>query len=202
MFSEFEKVAIAKTVADAKFRGTDTYPRQPEIFTEGFVAGMEFLERVAEEEKRGTAEAEVVARRVKLLGDAKKEEPAETPIISKSHPGTTMMLASPDELTLENIPEADELTLENIPEDQDGNVTGCVTFKMKKRWLPAFYGMLSLMEKYGKAGCSRTIGMYSDGDGDFRPTFSVYANNKPVKLDAPDPKYPTSTQNILIYDAG
>ena len=191
MFSEFEKVAIAKTVADAKFRGTDTYPHQPEIFTEGFVAGMEFLERVAEEEKRGTAEAEVVARRVKLLGDAKKEEPAETPIISKSHPGTTMMLASPD-----------ELTLENIPEDQDGNVTGCVTFKMKKRWLPAFYGMLSLMEKYGKAGCSRTIGMYSDGDGDFRPTFSVYANNKPVKLDAPDPKYPTSTQNILIYDAG
>ena len=191
MFSEFEKVAIAKTVADAKFHGSDIYPHQPEIFTEGFVAGMAFLERVAEEEKRGTAEAEVVSRRVKLLGDAKKEEPAETPIITKSHPGTPMLLGYPD-----------EFTMDNIPEDQDGNVNGCVTFKMKKRWLPAFYGMLSMMEKYGKAGCSRTIGIYSDGDGDFRPTFSVYANNKPVKIDAPEPKYPTSTQNILIYDAG
>lgn len=191
MFSEFEKVAIAKTVADAKFRGTDTYPHQPEIFTEGFVAGMAFIERVAEEEKRGTAEAEVVARRVKLLGDAKKEEPEETPIISKSHPGTPMLLGSPD-----------ELTMDNIPEDQDGNVTGCVTFKMKKRWLPAFYGMLRMMEQNGKAGCSRTVGMYSDGDGDFRPTFSVYANNKPVKLDTPDPTCPASTHNIFIFDAG
>lgn len=193
MFSDFEKVAIAKTVADAKFRGTDTYPHQPEIFAEGFVAGMGFLDRVAEEEKRGTAETEVVARRVKLLGDAKKEEPEETPIISKSHPGMPMLPC---------MPTPDELTLDNIPEDQDGNVTGCVTFKMKKRWLPAFYGMLRMMEQNGKVGCSRTVGMYSDGDGDFRPAFAVYANNKPVKIHAPDPKCPTSTHNVFIYDAG
>lgn len=195
MFSEFEKVAIAKTVADAKFRGTDTYPHQPEIFTEGFVAGMEFLDRVAEEEKRGTAEAEVVARRVKLLGDAKKEEPEETPIISKSLPVIPMLPGSPD-----------ELALENIPEDQDGNVTGCVTFKMKKRWLPAFYGMLRMMEQNGKAGCSRAVGMYADGDGDFRPTFSVYSNNKPVKINTPEPKCLNSANpsanHVFIFDAG
>lgn len=189
--TDSEKIAIAKTFADIKYERKTIYPHEPDTFVEGFVAGMKFLERVAEEEGRGSAEAEATERSVKLLGNSKKEEPEETPIISKSHPVTPRLIGSPD-----------ELTLDAIPEDQDGNVTGCVTFKMKKRWLPAFYGMLRMMEQNGKAGCSRTVGMYSDGDGDFRPTFSVYANNKPVKIDAPDPRGLSSILNVFVFDAG
>ena len=60
--TDSEKIAIAKTFADIKYERKTTYPHKPDTFVEGFVAGMAFLERVAEEEKRGTAEAEVESK--------------------------------------------------------------------------------------------------------------------------------------------
>lgn len=192
------KIALAKTIADIKYERKSTYPHEPDTFVEGFVAGMKFLERVAEEEGRGSAEAEATDRSVKLLGNSNKEEPVETPIITKSHPGTPMLLGSRDELTMDAIP--DELTLDAIPEDKYGNVAGCVTFKMKKRWLPAFIGMLQGMERNGNIGHSGYVSIFADGDGDFRPEFRTYANNKPVNIEPQKPKM--CSVNTNLYDAG
>ena len=42
---------------------------------------------------------------------------------------------------------------------------------MQKRWIPHFLSMLKYMEQLGGLGGSRQVGIYSDGDGDFRPKF-------------------------------
>ena len=42
---------------------------------------------------------------------------------------------------------------------------------MPDRWVPQFLGMLKYMQVLGALGGSREIKFYSDGDGDFRPTF-------------------------------
>lgn len=44
--------------------------------------------------------------------------------------------------------------------------------EMEERWVPHFLGMLNHMERLGKIGSSRTVSIYSDGDGDFRPKFT------------------------------
>lgn len=43
--------------------------------------------------------------------------------------------------------------------------------KMNERWVNDFLSMLKYMEHCGKIGHSSVVGFYSDGDGDFRPTF-------------------------------
>jgi hypothetical protein len=68
--------------------------------------------------------------------------------------------------------------------------------KMKRRWAIQFLSMLKCMEYYGNLGCSREVGMYADGDGDFRPKFEwdidIEPNAKPVKDNHGD----------RLYDAG
>lgn len=53
------------------------------------------------------------------------------------------------------------------------NVTSEFTIKVKMqdRWIPQFLSMLEYMQRLGSIGSSREITFYSDGDGDFRPTF-------------------------------
>lgn len=46
-----------------------------------------------------------------------------------------------------------------------------VNVKMEERWIPYFQSLLMTMQKMGRDGRSRLLGFYSDGDGDFRPTF-------------------------------
>ena len=50
---------------------------------------------------------------------------------------------------------------------------------MEQRWVPYFLGMLQYMEQLGGLGGSRKVTFYSDGDGDFRPKFSV--DDIPIK---------------------
>ena len=45
--------------------------------------------------------------------------------------------------------------------------------EMKKRWIPHFVGMLKIMQVLGGWGSSRVVGIFSDGDGDFRPKFKI-----------------------------
>ncbi len=45
--------------------------------------------------------------------------------------------------------------------------------KMSKRWVPYFMSMLDWMQGLGKNGMSRFVGIYCDGDGDFRPEFEA-----------------------------
>ena len=76
--------------------------------------------------------------------------------------------------------------------------------KMKRRWANQFLSMLKRMQQYGSMGCSRVIGFYSDGDGDFNPKFTPdfdYTEVKPVYDDdiAKDKK---DAKCDVFYDAG
>ena len=66
--------------------------------------------------------------------------------------------------------------------------------KMEKRWIPHFCSMLERMEHNGNIGRSEIVSLYSDGDGDFRPTFDydiIFEKVKPRKKNGKE-----------IYDAG
>jgi hypothetical protein len=70
-----------------------------------------------------------------------------------------------------------------------------IKVKMQERWIPHFMSMLKYMEFLGNAGCSREVGIYADGDGDFRPKFEAdieWEKKDPVKDDHGD----------RMYDAG
>lgn len=68
--------------------------------------------------------------------------------------------------------------------------------EMKDRWVPHFLSMLKYMQQLGGLGSSRTVAIYADGDGDFRPKFkwddALSSDAKPIKDDKGD----------RIYDAG
>lgn len=66
---------------------------------------------------------------------------------------------------------------------------------MKNRWIPHFCSMLNYMEQMGNIGSSREVGIYSDGDGDFRPKFDFDIDYKIVE--------PVSDNDgDVLYDAG
>ena len=44
---------------------------------------------------------------------------------------------------------------------------------MNERWVNDFCSMLHWMESCRKLGHSSVVAFYSDGDGDFRPTFDI-----------------------------
>lgn len=46
-----------------------------------------------------------------------------------------------------------------------------IKVEMEERWVDHFMSMLNKMEHLGNLGASRTVSIYSDGDGDFRPKF-------------------------------
>ena len=48
--------------------------------------------------------------------------------------------------------------------------TVCCT--MEERWIPTFLQMLKSMEYCGHIGHSEYVGLFSDGDGGFRPRFT------------------------------
>ena len=45
--------------------------------------------------------------------------------------------------------------------------------EMPERWMPYFVAMLEEMEHLGAIGSSKALTFYSDGDGDYRPKFSI-----------------------------
>lgn len=60
--------------------------------------------------------------------------------------------------------------------------------KMNKAWANEFLSMLTSMEAAGQIGESRYIGMFADGDGDFRPEFTTsfdWEAREPVSTDRP-----------------
>lgn len=71
-----------------------------------------------------------------------------------------------------------------------------IEVEMDERWINNFCSMLSQMEYLGDIGASRTVGLYSDGDGDFRPKFKI--NTSFVKVE------PSKFRNVEViqYDAG
>ena len=70
-----------------------------------------------------------------------------------------------------------------------------ISVKMSERWIPSFISMLKYMEHLGNIGSSKTVSFYSDGDGDFRPVFSVN-----IKYETSDSKGDDCGNKL--YDAG
>lgn len=71
--------------------------------------------------------------------------------------------------------------------------------EMKDRWVPHFLGMLYQMERLGGQGSSRTVTLYADGDGDFRPRFKCIKSNEPL----PEAAKPLKSDDGNTYwDAG
>lgn len=56
-----------------------------------------------------------------------------------------------------------------------------VVCRMKRRWASQFLGMLKHMQRLGNAGSSRSVGIFSDGDGDFRPRFDFTVDAEPAE---------------------
>ena len=83
-----------------------------------------------------------------------------------------------------------------------------ITVEMQDRWVPHFLGMLQTMQFLGSIGSSRVVGIYADGDGDFRPKFTV--GKKPIRdMKFTKPLYgcekPRSERDAvcdIFYDAG
>lgn len=66
-----------------------------------------------------------------------------------------------------------------------------IRVEMEERWVSHFISMLKEMEHLGDIGASRTVSLYSDGDGDFRPKFI-----SDIDVDLVKP-------NLMgVYDAG
>lgn len=81
--------------------------------------------------------------------------------------------------------------------DESKEITFTIKCTMKDRWIDPFLSMLEQMENFGNLGNSGIIGIYSDGDGDFRPKFET---NLRYKKMFPKPK--TQLNNgEYIYDA-
>ena len=75
---------------------------------------------------------------------------------------------------------------------------------MPKRWVPHFLAMLKYMENLGQVGSSRAVGIYADGDGDFRPKFYWDKNESSEDIrDALDDVQPVEDNDgHRLYDAG
>lgn len=81
-----------------------------------------------------------------------------------------------------------------------GEAADSATFAIKatmgKRWVGAFCSMLKRMEYDGNIGHSECVAMFSDGDGDFRPTFDIG-----VEFDETEPRR-CDRRLSQVYDAG
>lgn len=79
--------------------------------------------------------------------------------------------------------------------DEWQDVSFIVRVKMRRRWAPHFVEMLKYMQKLGGLGSSRYVRFYSDGDGDYRPTFQFDKSFEHVKPVADE-------DGARTYDAG
>ena len=69
--------------------------------------------------------------------------------------------------------------------------------EVPERWVNDFCAMLEDMQYFGEQGHSRVVGIYADGDGDFRPRFNIKTDYDSVWATKPEKFSPMN-----IYDAG
>ena len=70
-----------------------------------------------------------------------------------------------------------------------------IEVEMQERWIPHFMSMLKYMEHLGNIGSSRSVELFADGDGDFRPKFKTDIEFEMVEPFA-------DNDGNRIYDAG
>lgn len=188
MFTYPEREAIARSMAEEHFRINSHNPEEKEAFVAGVVAGIGLMERV------DAANAlETVCDRV-----AQKETPK------------TCFAAVAQEASEPETPRTKGINLLPAvePPNNGTEVTGSITYRMKRRWLPHFIAMLKTMQSFGNAGHSGHVAFYADGDGDFRPKFNFYVGTTPVEnlsepLAEASPKKRNATiDDATLFDAG
>lgn len=64
-----------------------------------------------------------------------------------------------------------------------------IEVEMEERWIDYFMSMLNRMERLGRLGSSRTVSIFSDGDGDFRPKFKSDVEWENIESDIEDNHY-------------
>ena len=60
-----------------------------------------------------------------------------------------------------------------------------INCKVEERWIPIFVKMFEAMEYCGQIGHSEYVGLYADGDGDFKRCFLNWChrlNNDPKDI--------------------
>lgn len=79
--------------------------------------------------------------------------------------------------------------------------TFSIDVQMPEEWVDTFLSMLKEMEDNGKAGRSRLIAFYSDGDGNFRPKFRPTCKFNQVEKKKINKEY-IAKHLDYFYDAG
>ncbi len=69
--------------------------------------------------------------------------------------------------------------------------------EIPERWVNDFCAMLSQMQYFGEQGHSGVVGIYSDGDGDFRPSFNIQTEYDKTKASLRE-----VFRQVSIFDAG
>ena len=78
--------------------------------------------------------------------------------------------------------------------------TFTIEVTMKDRWVNDFCSMLAWMQKCGNLGHSSIVGLYADGDGDFRPKFKI--NTEWEKTAGIWSRYKELRPPEVLFDAG
>ena len=186
MFTYPEREAIARSMAEEHFRIMSHSPEEKDAFIAGVVAGIGLMERVDAANAIETVSDRVAHKEApKHCVDENTQEAPETP----SSKGIVCLPAV-------------------APPNNGTEVTGAISYRMKRRWLPHFIAMLKTMQSFGNAGHSGHVAFYSDGDGDFRPKFNFYVGTTPVEnlsepLGEAAPKKTRATiDDVTLFDAG
>jgi hypothetical protein len=69
--------------------------------------------------------------------------------------------------------------------------------EISERWVNDFCAMLKQMQYFGEQGHSGVVGIYSDGDGDFRPSFNIHTEYDKTKASLRE-----VLRQVSIFDAG
>lgn len=188
MFTYPEREAIARSMAEEHFRINSHNPEEKDAFIAGVVAGIGLMERVDAANALETVSDRVAHKETpKACFDADTQEAPEPE--TPGNKGITLLPAVE-------------------PPSNGTEVTGAITYRMKRRWLPHFIAMLKTMQSFGNAGHSGHVAFYADGDGDFHPKFHFYVGTTPVEeLSEPlaevRPKKTNATlEDVTLYDAG
>ena len=188
MFTYPERQAIASSMAEEHFRINSHTQAEKDAFIAGVVAGIGLIERVDAQNALETVSDRVAHKdtpRACFDADTQEAPGPETP----GNKGITLLPAVE-------------------PPSNGTEVTGAITYRMKRRWLPHFIAMLKTMQSFGNAGHSGHVAFYADGDGDFHPKFHFYVGTTPVEelsepLDEVRPKKTNATlEDVTLYDAG
>ena len=190
MFTYPERQAIASSMAEEHFRINSHTQAEKDAFIAGVVAGIGLIERVDAQNALDEIDERIAGRGKppKSWGTAEEAAPNDRP---KTEETPRIVLA----------------TAATQPKD-DKDVSGYITYRMARRWLPHFFEMLKTMQSFGNAGHSGNVAFYADGDGDFRPKFGFYVSTIPVdkvnpRLPEPKAKKTGATlEDVTLFDAG